>query len=511
MRSTDKTTGDRDRSRTGSNGEELTRRQPVAGLPLQRDFRGQLDDADQRLARNPSALKPQDVLQLQRAIGNRATEARLRGVLERPAAAVNPPALSPQARTSYAGQPLQRYEWEQTDVAPPPRVTFQRSPATAPTVQRAPGLPTKGDLRGKGLKPGKKLIGTQTWADLETALDEYRALSDEGYEAQRRKLGEIQGYIDTWKSGHLNKSGFVKKSKEQGKYDELLSIEQQIANRLEAIEIATAPVEEIPRQQRRQRETPPRLGEEGGFRQRRAHVFRPQIVLVEEKSVGEQVKEALQTIGGYKEDRNYMSWGAGALPHVGWKAHVGAAAGDRVGMTQAAGAVLRKFGVFHKFDISGAGGTIEKFITIYPPEDEESWAVLIETLEPVLAEFGRVAVTHDMAVGETGQVHMRHGQNTPLTQGILDESGITLEESGAIGDFPRYTGEAIAFMDLPLLSIKGGPFFFNKSGETPPETLTPETVYMAILFNGKIVPDRREEPNPANAPLPTGVSEFEEL
>jgi hypothetical protein len=88
---------------------------------------------------------------------------------------------------------------------------------------------------------------------------------------------------------------------------------------------------------------------------------------------------------------------------------------------------------------------------------------------------------------------------------LKDVEGI--EQHGQLGGFQQYVGDAVQEEGLPLLLGKGL-FFFNKTMEAPAQ-LTTDGIYMAILVDGRIVPDKREEPNPANVPMPPGIKKFE--
>lgn len=216
---------------------------------------------------------------------------------------------------------------------------------------------------------------------------------------------------------------------------------------------------------------------------------------------------------GYKKERDYMSYLVNKTPHVGWKAHVGAKPEDMSAMIDAVSGILIGFKVDHKFDIRNDDptkrGTVDKFLTIYPLEDEATtpWSEIFAQIEPRLAAFGNVEVQGDLPVGKTGQIGMRHGQLTPLM--LKDALPLGIEETGKLGNYPLYTGQVVG-SELPLMSAKGIMFFGMEKGKAPTNLSRDGDIYMAILYNGKIIPDMREEPNPAGAPLPKGVKQFDQ-
>ncbi len=211
------------------------------------------------------------------------------------------------------------------------------------------------------------------------------------------------------------------------------------------------------------------------------------------------LKETLVELG-YEEDRNYMSFHAEDTAHVGWKAHVGATPEEGVAIIEKAGSVLRRLEVGHKFDMNFTKGSIQKFLTIYPPENENLWVTILQNLNVSLADMTFVKVEGEL---QMGRVSMRHGQNTPLTMDMVGD--LSLKQEGTLGKFPRFTGKSVG-TDLPLL-YAGKKFFFSKTQDEPTE-LSPKAIYMAIRYNDMVIPDKREEPNPAKAPLPPGVEDY---
>ncbi len=167
--------------------------------------------------------------------------------------------------------------------------------------------------------------------------------------------------------------------------------------------------------------------------------------------------------------------------------------------------MLRSWNISHKFDSSNTQDPIDKFLTVYPPEDEEDWELIVKMLEGAVGSFATVDVAGDMPVGETGKVNMRHGQNTTLTLDML--KGLDVKEGGSLGSYKQYVGSAVHGGSLPLL-INGQTMFFSKTMDAP-ALLNPQYIYMAILVGDRIVPDKREEPNPAKVPLPPGIKAFE--
>ncbi|WP_298771118.1 hypothetical protein [uncultured Shewanella sp.] len=219
----------------------------------------------------------------------------------------------------------------------------------------------------------------------------------------------------------------------------------------------------------------------------------------------------------YFEDRNYMVFkGESEIDHVGWKAHIGAAKNEGLDIAKAV-SFLRDQKIGHKFDISdNDAGAVNKFLTVYPPADEADWEMVIHQLETIMKKFDGTEIDGDMRVKSSrarqdenvddyGQVYMRHGQNTMLKE---DNVGGIIEKSGKQWGYDVYKSseEEVIKFDKPLLGTDGI-LFFPKT-DTQPQSLNPNTVYMAILYGGKIVPDRRETPNPAEAELPPGVNEY---
>ncbi|WP_309119242.1 hypothetical protein [Paenibacillus sp.] len=373
-----------------------------------------------------------------------------------------------------------------------------RNSAASPAavIQRAPGLPTKQELQGEGLKSGKKAFGKTSWGKLEEALAAYEKLGDTDYPAQEELMKQIEVIIGDWKASYDKRK--TKKKQDEAKLTKVEHILDRIRQRRMAIQEA---------------EAPPSVGREV---RRRAEAFRgaPVPVLKQEEKKQEKsdvlkLREYLEGNSYSDDGRNYLSWGVGEIKHVSWKAHVGSAdAVERLAMAKAVSPRLRSWDVYHKFDISETEGPIGKFLTVYPPKEDGDWAHIVTMLENAVSGFAPVEVEGDMPVGETGQVHMRHGQNTPLTPAMLkDVQGV--EQKGQLGEYPRYVGEAVQGQGLPLLlEMKKGILFFSKTLKAPPQ-LSNQHIYMAILVDGRIVPDKREEPNPANVLLPTGVKEFE--
>jgi len=369
---------------------------------------------------------------------------------------------------------------------------FAAAPATV--IQRAPGLPTKQELQGEGLKSGRKAFGKSSWGKLEEALVAYEKLGDTDYPAQEELMKQIEGIIGDWKASYEKRKS--KKKQDGAKLAKVEHILDRIRQRRMAIQEA---------------EAPPTVGREG---RPRGEAFRGAPIPVfkqEEKKQGNndvlKLREYLEGNNYSGDGRNYLSWGVGEIKHVSWKAHVGSAdAAERLAMAKAVSSRLINWDVYHKFDISENEGPIGKFLTVYPPKEEGDWVHIVGMLENAVSGFAPVEVEGDMPVGETGQVHMRHGQNTPLTLDMI--KGVKgVERSGQLGEYPQFVGDAVQGEGLPLL-LAGGKLFFSKTMEAPPE-LNIKHIYMAILVGGRIVPDKREEPNPANVPLPTGVKAFE--
>lgn len=244
------------------------------------------------------------------------------------------------------------------------------------------------------------------------------------------------------------------------------------------------------------------------------------MAVVQREEMQELIND-LKKQGEYKRDRNYMVWKGGptSLPHVGWKAHVPATAETAREIASMASKFLREKEVGHKFDIDDdVFQGSQKFITVYA-DDDDKFQEIIPKLEQMLSFAGikrQIPIEGDMAVGKKGFVGMRHGQNTPLMWDEIKQSSITIKLAGKLEKnkhtYRKWTGENITYngkwSQLWSDNNGAGPFFFTDNNG-PPNALNPSTVAMAILYNGKIVPDLRNEPNPANAPLPSGVKEWE--
>lgn len=371
-------------------------------------------------------------------------------------------------------------------------------------VQRAPGLPTKRELRDEGLEPGKKLFGKTAWSKLGDALDAYEKLGDLDFQAQEKQMQRIEAIAGEWQASYDERARKEKtRKKDSAKLAKVEQILAGIRQRRITIEETVNPSVE---------------GREGRRRGMALHDIEPLAFgrrdERQEDERKEEIREKKATFTmndylkerGYKADRNYWSWGAGGLAHVSWKAHVGSGdATQRLAIAQTISPLLMDCGISHKFDNKETEGPLDKFLTVYPPKDEAEWQMLVSDLEAAVGGFVTVDVSGDMPVGETGKVHMRHGQNTPLSVGML--IGLDVREEGKVGPFTRYVGDPVHGDGLPLL-VAGETMFFSKTMEAPAK-LSPEHIYMAILVDGRIVPDRREEPNPANVPLPTGVKRFE--
>jgi len=231
-----------------------------------------------------------------------------------------------------------------------------------------------------------------------------------------------------------------------------------------------------------------------------------------------EMEELIQYLSGqdYARERNYMTWKQGPrlLPHVGWKAHIAGTADTSLKIIETVCPFLINNGMGHKVDINDeVFTTSRKFITIYAANDDV-FQEIIPTLEKLLSSVGStrdIAIEGDMSVGAQGLVWMRHGQNTPLTRKILVDKGIGLNECKSRKTCTQWTGIDVTYSEewRYLWSAAGddGPFFFTREDNLPPD-LNPKTVAMAILYNGKILPDLRDDPNPANAQLPSGVQQW---
>lgn len=373
-----------------------------------------------------------------------------------------------------------------------------RISAALPTVgvQRAPGLPTSKELHDEGLKAGTKVFGKTSWGNLDDALAVYEKLRDTDYRAQEVQMQKIEAIIGDWRASYALRASKEKlKKKDPAKLAKVEQILASIRQRRAVIQEGEAP--STVRREGRQRAEAFRGGEGLASVQKDEEK--------KELKAAVTLKDYLQG-QGYKLDRNYLSWGMREMAHVSWKAHVGSSdATQRLAIAQAVSPLLMSWEVSHKFDFTNTQKPIDKFLTVYPPDAEEDWELLVSILETAVGSYATVDVSGDMPVGETGKVNMRHGQNTPLTLDML--TGLDVREEGSIGPYKQYVGSAVQGSGLPLL-INDQTMFFNKTMEAP-DQLSPQFVYMAILVDGRIVPDKREEPNPANVSLPPGIKKFE--
>jgi hypothetical protein len=186
------------------------------------------------------------------------------------------------------------------------------------------------------------------------------------------------------------------------------------------------------------------------------------------------------------------------LPHVGWKAHIGATQETAVSVLKKVIPVFNELMVPNKVDWTLAVfGKTNKFITIYPPKDEGIWQSLIQALE---GEVGHqmVHVEGELPVGKMGRVGMRHGQLSALTRGILDKNDIKYEDlslkSIQLTDKNQYD-----------ITIKNGVMMIENGGAFFGEHTEFKQRFPGMVYNGKVCLDPRQQPNPYNEPLPKGV------
>lgn len=318
--------------------------------------------------------------------------------------------------------------------------------------------------------------------NLADALVVYEKLGNTDYAAQKEQLKKIENIIGEWRESYnLRDSSKKLKKKDPAKLIKVNQILENIQQRRTVILEAEAPSDG--REGRRRAE---------GFTKREVNTPKPrhQEIKEEKKEMRASVtmRDYLNEMG-YAEDRNYMSWGLGEIAHVSWKAHVGSGdASQRLAISQAVSPLLKSLKLYHKFDITQTPKAIDKFLTVYPPQEEEDWDYIVNMLEVALSGFATVDVTGDMPVGGTGKVNMRHGQNTPLTPSML--RGIAVKSEGKVGEFTKLEGTAVQGDGLPLWEY-GGKLFFSKNMEPPSrEELNPNTIYMAILVDERIVPDK---------------------
>ncbi|MDN5798054.1 MAG: hypothetical protein L0H79_20235 [Intrasporangium sp.] len=202
------------------------------------------------------------------------------------------------------------------------------------------------------------------------------------------------------------------------------------------------------------------------------------------------------------------------LPHVAWKAHLGASRQTAFQVLAAALPVLKALGVQHKVDTDPDVFTkTNKFVTIYPPRDEALWPKLIAVLDVVP---GTVQVAGELPVGRSGAVGMRHGQITGLDQAVLAQYKLSLVLEGK-----KVAGySCCSIIDdrskKPLTLVPAPwdaslPTFLTLHSRVVHvvqhvKASGKDKVAPAILHEGVIRPDPRQEPNPFKVDLPEGVT-----
>lgn len=193
---------------------------------------------------------------------------------------------------------------------------------------------------------------------------------------------------------------------------------------------------------------------------------------------------------------------------VDWKAHIGVIKANRAAAVAAVSTRLKALDVSHKFDVNDAA-SLPKFVTIYPPAEQEQWAGIISSLEGGLSGIGTIVEESTEAVG-AGLVSMRHGQITALTADKIAAAEITLTkgrtQAHPRGNIVYYTineaekrweGQAGEFAHVSFM----GAYFF----------MTPAGPKAAVIWDGQLRADPRAEWNPFEIALPEGLRTTEDI
>ncbi len=211
---------------------------------------------------------------------------------------------------------------------------------------------------------------------------------------------------------------------------------------------------------------------------------------------------------GYRNAGQYHTKNYGDYnPHVGWKAHIGATLESSFTILDKVLPIVDKYKFSHKVDSKPeVFNKTNKFITIYPPENEELWAPLIEEIEAVLGHDA-ILVPGELAVGQYGHVGMRHGQLTALTIGKLDAQEIEFHKVRT-----EENGNVIYQLDNPAQydpRIKDGIMTTETADLTSAmyvrDAAQKGKFCPAMIYKGKVYPDPRATPNPFGFALPKGI------
>ncbi|AKD53751.1 class III lanthionine synthetase LanKC N-terminal domain-containing protein [Spirosoma radiotolerans] len=236
----------------------------------------------------------------------------------------------------------------------------------------------------------------------------------------------------------------------------------------------------------------------------------------EPKSISIDPEEYKSALKHFLSDREYKDTGQYWVknnnsfdPHVGWKAHIGATLESAFTVLEKVLPILDRHKFNHKVDTEpGVFGETNKFITIYPSENEEDWGPLIDDLEKAVGH-GIVSIPGEWGVGSLGHIGMRHGQLTALTTKILETNGIKftkvrVNEKGNViyqlSNPSQYDGRVGDGIMITKNDKPGSAMFVT---DTKHDKFCP-----AMLHEGKIYPDPRMEANPFGFALPRGVKSF---
>lgn len=225
--------------------------------------------------------------------------------------------------------------------------------------------------------------------------------------------------------------------------------------------------------------------------------------------------EKILLTDGYKEPTNgqYMNWEGGnkSKNDVDWKAHIGVKKEDKVRVIAIVSPILKSWKLNHKFDINDVD-VLDKFVTIYPPGDENQWAPVLTQLQDALSGISTIHEKSTEPVMSSGKIGMRHGQINALTHKDIENAGIKLTETKIENDkrgkIIYYTVENKEKVwsgqkgTLAWVSFMGA-FFFLEMGTGRPQT--------AVIWEGLLRSDPRSVWNPFAIPLPAGVETTEKI
>lgn len=230
-----------------------------------------------------------------------------------------------------------------------------------------------------------------------------------------------------------------------------------------------------------------------------------------QRVVDEELDATITAVGGYKSGdpfRQYTEAENESGAAVDWKAHVGLQkAGDRAQAFAEAGPVLRKLGLNHKFDVrkAEADAVLQKFITIYPPKEQSDWAGIIAALDAAISVPTSFDENTEKGV-MGGKVAMRHGQISAISPQTILQAGIPITKKQSTETMDTYSVDDAK--QVVEASLKDKLVYHHQHMAC--FFLTPRP-YPAIIWEGVLRYDPRQEWNPFGAALPEGIGTVEEL